>query len=118
MELHFAKELYNKSVLLKAAYAFLDRAYLHLDSDERDFIVRIESKEGHDPLLPKEFENELLVQAVRHEVYLETKNIREMLVARAIASSVIEVPSEEGVTPSGEDFTESDILRNWFDRCN
>ena len=32
-----------------------------------------------------EFENEILAQSVRHEVYQNTKNIRELIMARALA---------------------------------
>ena len=31
----YAKELYEKEVVVKAAYAFTDRAYIHLDEQMR-----------------------------------------------------------------------------------
>ena len=33
-ELKYNRELYSKTALIKAAYNFTDRAYLHLDADE------------------------------------------------------------------------------------
>ena len=33
----FKKELYSKIALLKAAYSFTDKAYIHLDADDEFF---------------------------------------------------------------------------------
>ena len=33
-KLKFNKELYSKTALIKAAYNFTDKAYVHLDSDD------------------------------------------------------------------------------------
>lgn len=120
MTLRFSKEIYNKTVLLKAAYTFIDKAYIHLDCDEKDFIVSIESKSNNpsDLILDKEFVNEILIQAVRHDIYIETKTIREMLVARAIASSVVEMPPKEDEQLEKTVFNESTILNNWFNKCD
>ena len=62
----------------------------------------------------QEFINEMLTQSVRHEVYQQTKNIRELLLARAMATSV--VVDEELVDDSETDdaFSENDILKDWF----
>ena len=51
----FSKELYPQIALIKSAYAFTDRAYIHLDADDRYYIVKIHPKEGHDPITEKEF---------------------------------------------------------------
>lgn len=113
--LKFNKELYSKTSLIKAAYNFSDRAYIHLDADDSFFYVSIEAKSGETDISENEFVNEMLVQSVRHEIYQQTKNIRELLVARAMATSLIvddkiideEVPEQE--------FNESEILKDWFD---
>jgi len=113
--LKFNKELYSKTALIKAAYNFSDRAYIHLDADESSFYVYIEAKSGENAISENEFINEMLAQSVRHEIYQQTKNIRELLVARAMATSLIvdnEVIDEE-VTE--ESFSESEILKDWFD---
>ena len=44
MHISFSKELYPKSALLKAAYAFTDRAYVYLDADHDRYKVDIEAK--------------------------------------------------------------------------
>ena len=114
-EMRFSKELYSKVALIKAAYNFTDRAYVHLDADQHYYYVTVEEKQDEKELDETEFENEILAQSVRHEVYLQTKNIRELMLARAVASSVVtsEEYEEESAAPE-EEFTEDEILKDWF----
>lgn len=102
---------------MKSAYAFTDRAYIHLDADDRYYIVKIHPKEGYDPITEKEFINEMLCQCVRHEVYQQTKTVRELLIARSMASTVIEQPgvTAEDETPSERAWDEKQILTDWFE---
>lgn len=115
--LTFAKDVYPKIALFKSAYAFTDRAYLHLDVKDGYYIVEITPKSGHDDITEKEFINEMLCQCVRHEIYEQTKTIRELLVARAMASTLIAQPDtasyHEAETAPLE--SESQILKDWFD---
>ena len=115
--LQFKKELYPKIVLFKAAYHFTDMYYLHLDADDSYYYVRLSPKDGTEDMSYQEFENEMLTQSVRHEVYLRTKNIRELILARAFATTVL---TERDITIESSDdsavhqFQEEDILKNWF----
>lgn len=109
----YNKELYSKTVLLKAAYNYTDSAYIHLDSDEKYYYVTFEAKEGKNIVDEKDFVNEMLAQSVRHEVYKQTKNIRELMLARALASSV--VMTEEQVDECLDDnYSEEEILKDWY----
>jgi His-Xaa-Ser system protein HxsD len=114
MIFRFSKKIYPLSVLLKSAYSFTDRAYLHLDEDSSDFIVDVSFKDDN-CFDYREFENEMLVQAVRHEVYRQTRDIRTLTVARALASTVVgTLPDDDD---SGEDTTDMrDILSDWFEK--
>lgn len=122
--MRFAKELYPKIALIKSAYSFTDRAYVHLDADETHYIVSIRAKEGFQEVTEDEFSNEMLAQCARHEVYLQTKTLRELLVARAMASTVIELPDEtyaaidmEGYSSAAQEdeAQASEILADWFE---
>lgn len=131
--MRFSKELYPKVSLLKAAYAFTDRAYIHLDADESNYYVTLAAKDGEQPIPDGEFENEMLCQSVRHEIYLQTKTIRELLMARAMASTVLiaddarqddtlllqsssSAESKEDAIPDEAD--EASILSDWFDNVD
>ena len=112
MEFRFSKQLYPKIALLKSAYSFTNRAYLHLDQDEEDYIVRIEYK-GDDRFDVQAFQNEMLTQTVRYEILRQTKDIRRLTLARALASTVIEDASVQEEDEK-DDFDVDDVLRDWF----
>lgn len=116
MEFRFSKKIYSKSVLLKSAYNFTDKAYLHLDEDGNNYMVNIIFKDKcvfnyHD------FENEMLAQAVRNAVYEQTKDIRRLTVARALASTVIEKTPDCETDENDSNIDINDILTDWFE-CN
>lgn len=113
--LKFNKELYSKIALIKAAYNFTDRAYIHLDADDCNYYVSILAKEQQEIISEKEFVNEMLSQSVRHEVYRQTKNIRELMLARAMASSMM-FEEEFDDYEDTEKFAEDEILKDWFEK--
>ncbi|WP_288314178.1 His-Xaa-Ser system protein HxsD [uncultured Eubacterium sp.] len=113
-EMKFSKELYSKIALIKAAYNYTDIAYVHLDADDVYYYVSIENKKTGQEINEQDFINEMLAQSVRHEIYQQTKNIRELLLARAMATSVIvENGIEENEEVNGL-FNENEILKDWF----
>ena len=116
-QLKYNRELYSKTALIKAAYNFTDRAYLHLDADKNYYYVSISTKDGQPEVTDQEFENEILAQSARHEIYLQTKNIRELMLARAVATSVV-APREKAAETDSENthtFSEDEILKDWFE---
>lgn len=112
--LKFNRFLYSKVALLKAAYNYTDRAYIHLDADDNYYYVALSPKDGTEIPNEDEFKNELLAQSVRHEVYKQTKNIRELLITRAVATSVITADETVDEPITNEDFDENLILKDWF----
>lgn len=112
-KLKFNKELYSKVALIKAAYNYTDSFYIHLDADEKHYYVTIEPKNSEVSISENDFINEMLAQSVRHEVYLQTKHIRELLVARAMATSII-VDDVIDVNDDENTYSEDEILRDWF----
>src|SRR5207244_13398765 len=83
--------LYPRDVLYAAAYVFLDRAYVLLDRQESRFIVHLRGKRPLDEAtlqaMAGEFENELLAQALRHQVVDANQRIIEDVVAVDIAGA-------------------------------
>lgn len=117
-EMRFKKELYSKIALLKAAYNYTDRAYLHLDADDQYYFVRYKMKNSEDAISHEDFLNEMLAQSIRHEIYCRTKNIRELIYARAMASSVVfddNLEPDDGEPADEQSFSEDEILKDWFD---
>ena len=116
-QLKYNRELYSKIALIKAAYNFTDRAYVHLDADENYYYVSLNVKNEEEEISDAEFENEILAQSARHEIYLQTKNIRELMLARAVATSVVAPKDEDELSDSEieQQFSEDEILKDWFD---
>ena len=113
MEFKFSKALYPKIALLKSAYSFTDRAYIHLDADKENYIVRIEYKDDNQ-FDYHGFENEMLSQTVRDEVYRQTKELRRLTLARALASTIIEETADQEIIEENVDI--DNVLQNWFDK--
>lgn len=113
------KSLYPIQALLKTAYVFVDSCYVHLD-DMRDY-WRISIAKKEQPIdstaIKGEFENELIVQTVRFNVYQQTHVIREMLLGRAMSSSMV-INTEDMANRYREsnvtDDELSQILSDWF----
>lgn len=113
MEMRFDKEIYEKPVLLKAAYSFIDRVYIHLSQCEAEWVVSWKPKEGYS-LSPDEFENELVQQQLRFHLIKENDDIRRILLGRAMASTLVEKPKETTPVVVG-DHAANEVLRGWFD---
>ena len=114
MVYRFSKDIYTKDALIKAAYTFTDKSYLHLDVDVNNYIVTIESKDEADVVTEKEFQNALLAEMVRLSIEKRTKNVRELILARAFSSTVIDnIKVEE---PEDIDCDIDNILTDWFEK--
>lgn len=126
MRFTYSKELYSRTALIKAAFHYTDRAYVHLDCDDSSYTVDIVQKPGCTPVDLHEFDNTLLAQLAREEVYQKTKEIRKIALARAMASSIIETNEDihaekqnDRKVPEPLPFEEDtekpeDILKDWF----
>lgn len=84
--------LYPRDAVLGAAYVFIDRCFVFLDSaDETTITVALR---GRDPLdetsllaLAGEFGNELLAQALRQRIAEKNRPLLETIVARVIGGA-------------------------------
>lgn len=116
MILNVDKGIYSKEVLLKTAYAFTDRVYIHLSQTKTEWLVSWENKPG-ECVNSQMFENELLRQQLRHELLIQTAEIRKLVLARAFASTVLEEEHDE-VISTDETMSnrqeENDALKGWF----
>ncbi|MCU0679633.1 MAG: His-Xaa-Ser system protein HxsD [Planctomycetes bacterium] len=86
-------KLYPLEAIYGAAYVFVDRAYIFLDSPEKDTVaVSLKPKDGLSGRkaagLAGEFQNELLNYALRLNLAKYNKKIREYIIERALYASV------------------------------
>lgn len=113
MPMRFSKDMYSKEALIKAAYQYTPTHYVHLDVDDTSFLVELIPKGAADKIDINEFKNELLVQTLRTLISKETGRIRELVMARAFASTIVEEPLH--AEPSEEDFDLDVVLKDWFE---
>lgn len=114
MRLQFSKEMYEKEAIIKASYFFTDSYYMELDADDKYYYIDMSAKDGQSEAnAEKEFMNEVLVQTTRLSISKQTKNIREMIIGRALASTIID--NRDTGFIDDESINSEDILNNWFD---
>jgi len=88
--LEFDEGLYPKDAIYGAAYAFIDRCYVHLDraGERRIRVTLTPKKPGADiEALAGEFQNELLGQAWRRQIMEENRTLIESITTRALAGA-------------------------------
>ena len=113
----YDSDIYPKEAVLKAAYAFIGDYYLHIRLEGKLYIVDITPKDevGTESVI-REFENELLAATLRLQIYQRTHVLREIMLARAMASTMIvdeSVNTEEDEDSAGVSLSE--ITKDWFE---
>jgi His-Xaa-Ser system protein HxsD len=98
------EKIFPRPVAVAAAYVFIERCYVKLESaPNRRIQVQLKGKKklGKSALtrLAEEFENELLHQLIRHHVAEKTSSLREVIVGRALFSAepAGEEPAQDAV---------------------
>jgi His-Xaa-Ser system protein HxsD len=82
--------LYSPAALFRACYAFTDRCYIRLKSSAPDIVtVEFRPRTADQDLraVVGEFENELINQRLRVDIARETREIRELIVRKALAEA-------------------------------
>ncbi len=122
MRIRYDKEFYSKEALLKAAYHFTDKAYVYLGVEDDSFFVDFAPKDDvsfDKEKLENEFKNQLLAQVIHQTVSKETTVLRELLVARALSSTMVDegISSDAAESPMTEDAQDEldAIAKDWFD---
>ena len=107
--------IYPLDVIYSASYVFLDKSYVFLDGNPKEkVVVELKPKKKCDlEKLGREFNNELLKYADYKKRSEQTKQVREMIIQRALftndSSLVEEVDSEEELD-FDEDFEDPECI--------
>jgi His-Xaa-Ser system protein HxsD len=124
IKFYLDKEIYSIKTIMKAAYNYIEDFYIMLNYCDGYIEVILEGKTsksyGKMKKYKGEFYNELLRQNIRYMISKDTKNIRELIIGRALYDTCIEYDDTNNVTEkqSEEDKTikdELNIFVNWFD---
>lgn len=128
-EIVLVKEIYPMVSVKKALANFLDYAYISIDTDGNNLIIKIQLKENKYNMneLIGELYNELLRESLRYEISNETKNLRELIVGRALYTTCIQLDEEQRNDEdlinekvyqnyAVKEYDLEDIAQNWFDK--
>lgn len=126
-EIIISKELYPLITIKKAIANYLDYVYIKLEELSKNVILKIQLKNENGDLekVVGEFYNELLRESLRYDIANETKNLRELIIARALYTTCIDVDYEntdetnlDKAENYEEEFDMNEIAVNWFDSNN
>ena len=115
--INIRKSVYSLKSIFRASYIFTDQYYIGIDEVEDGYFVFLTSKTAGvtDKQVVGEFQNELLHQSIRSAVEAETKQIRELIVIRALYSAFIPEEVSFSETENEEELRLVDIARAWYD---
>ena len=119
-EIVLSKDIYPLVSVKKALTNFMDKTYIKIKDNNSEIMVQMVLQENKVDLekLIGEFYNELLRESLRYNIAIETKNLRELIVGRALYTTCIDL--EENQEEKNEDIEETynldEIAVNWFDK--
>lgn len=107
------KEIYPLKAIYRAAYLFTDKYYIGIDQNENEYIILFSGKEKEADYEELGcFQNELLNQCMKLAIGRDTRQIRELIVTRALYSAFI--PQEEQTEPErNEEYHLEEIAEAW-----
>ena len=85
-EILLQKDIYPLVVVKKTLTNFMKESYIKINSDNDKIIIQIilqKSNENLEKMIGNLY-NELLRESLRYDIALETKNLRELIVGRAL----------------------------------
>ena len=88
---NLSKDLYSKIILFRTCYTLIDNYYVYIDDDSNQWTVSLMTKD-FSPIsdikkVEGEFRNTLINESFRDLLIDKTKNVKEMIVARALYGS-------------------------------
>lgn len=121
IELNLSKTIYPLIVVKKVLANFMIENYIKLEEYKNNIKVYIKFKNNPINLID-ELYNEFLRESLRYEISVETKNLRELIVGRALYTTCIEIDEKENSNSKDiekideQDYDIDDIAVNWFDK--
>ncbi len=124
-EILLNSKLYPVIAIKKALSNYLENTYVKMDyKDEQtikiEMVLKEKSKEDLEKIIG-ELYNEIFNETLRYEISVETKNLRELIVGRALYTTCIDTETEqekieknEKIEETLEDYNIDDIAINWF----
>ena len=120
-EILLSKDIYPLVSIKKALANFMEETYIKISSDKDKIIVQMvlkENKKNSEKIIG-ELYNEFLRESLRYNIAIETKNLRELIVGRALYTTCIDLennPKGENNATQNEEYGLDEVAVNWFDK--
>lgn len=123
--LELQQEIYPLTVVKNALVNFTEKLCIKLEINNNKIIVKIFIQDIDKQNLEKyigEIYNELLREATRYDISKETKNIRELIIGRALYSTCIDTSENINTNVNNEaiekNYRLDEVATNWFNSYN
>lgn len=120
-EIILSKNIYPLTTIKKALTNFMDDIYTKIEDRDDKIIVQIllkRDKISWDKLIG-ELYNDFLRESLRYNISLETKNLRELIIGRALYTTCIDIEEnekEKNEVELEDKYSIDEIAVNWFDK--
>lgn len=120
-EILLSKDIYPLVVVKKALTNFTEETYIKINNNKDEISVQIKLQKSEEDLekMIGELYNELLKESLRYSIAIETKNLRELIVGRALYTTCIDLEEnqeDKGNSTENEKYNLDEIAVNWFDK--
>ena len=120
------KNIYPLISVKKSLANFFDQSYVKIEENGDNIVIYIQLKDSNINIeeLIGELYNEFLRESLRYEISLETKNLRELIVGRALYTTCIQLEDSQAeenesnykTENNNEEYNLEEIAQNWFDK--
>jgi His-Xaa-Ser system protein HxsD len=121
-EISLSKEIYPLISIKKALGNFTEETYIKINNNNDEIVIQLELRKNKEDLekIIGELYDELLRESLRYDITLETKNLRELIIGRALYTTCIDLDEKiedmQCKTEITENYNLDEIAINWFDK--
>ena len=120
VEIILQKDIYPLVSVKKALVNFMEKTYIRIESNQDKTIIQMVLQENTNDLekIVGEFYNDLLRESLRYNISVETKNLRELIIGRALYTTCIDIEEKQEEIQdkeTNENYNLDEIAVNWFD---
>lgn len=112
----FSSRIYQREAILMTAGEYGPAYSFGLDMDNDYFVVDVHYDASSGPIDEIQFEQKLIENSIRQDILAKTGQTRMLLMARAFASTIIDLSTEQGKSEYGSMKEDESIFEDYFNQ--
>lgn len=112
----FSSRIYQREAILMTAGEYGPAYSFGLDMDNDYFVVDVHYDASSGPIDEIQFEQKLIENSIRQDILAKTGQTRMLLMARAFASTIIDLSTEQGKPEYGSMEEDESIFEDYFNQ--